>query len=74
MGYLIVFVIALAISSAMQPKQPEQKPVSLGDFNMPTAEPGRPIPVVMGTYTIKSPNIVWYGDLGSTPVKTKGGK
>lgn len=74
MVYLIVFIVALVIAVALQPKPAEQKPATLDDFNMPTAEPGRPIPVIFGTYTIKSPNIVWYGDLASSPVKTSGGK
>jgi len=74
MVYLIVFVVALVVSMALAPKPPEQKPATLGDMNIPTAEPGRPIPVVFGTYVIRSSNIVWYGDLEAIPVKSDGGK
>ncbi len=72
--YLVVFIVAAYVAVAMAPKQAVPKPASLEDFNMPTAEPGRPIPVVFGTVTLKSPNVVWYGDLMSVPIKTKGGK
>ena len=74
MGYLIVFIVALAISLAVQPKQPVPKPVALSDFNVPTAEPGRPIPMVFGTVMLRAPNVVWYGDLSYTKIKTKSGK
>ena len=74
MEYLVLFIVALVVAVAMAPKPADQKPAALDDFNMPTAEPGRPIPVVFGTYVIKSPNVVWYGDLASTPIKADGGK
>lgn len=70
----IVFVVAFVVALALGPKTPSPRPSSLSDIDIPTAEPGRPIPVVFGTYLLKSPNIVWYGDLGTSPVKTKGGK
>jgi uncharacterized membrane protein len=40
---------------------PKQKPQ---DFQFPTVTAGDPIPVVFGTMTIKSPNILWYGEKG----------
>lgn len=72
MVYAILFIALIAICIAMAPKPPEQKPASLSDFKVPTAEPGRPIGVVFGTYVIESPNIVWYGDLTNTPVQGGG--
>lgn len=72
--FLIIFVVAAFAAMALAPKQATPKPASLEDFQLPTAEPGRPIPVVFGTVTVKSPNVVWYGDLASRPVKTNGGK
>jgi len=47
---------------------------SLDDFSLPTAEEGRPIPVVFGTVLITGPNVVWAGDLKADPIKKKGGK
>jgi hypothetical protein len=68
----ILVVIAL-ISYALRPKPPTPRPAALGEFNVPTAEEGRPIPVIFGTVWITGPNVLWYGDLSSTPIK-KGGK
>lgn len=72
--YLIIFAVSYAVSVAMAPSPAEPKRPSLTDLDIPTAEPGRPIPVVFGTVTVKSPNVVWYGDLATMPVKTNGGK
>jgi hypothetical protein len=35
---------------------------------VPTAEPGKPVPVAFGTVVIEIPNIVWYGDLSTSPI------
>lgn len=73
-AYLIIFIVVLVAAIALAPKPPDQKPATLDDLQMPTAEPGRPIPVVFGTYLVKGVNVVWYGDLLSIPIKSKGGK
>lgn len=74
MWFLLVFSVVLAAgyawgSYALAPKVPEQKPPNLADIETPTAEQGRPIPVIFGTVTTKSPNVVWYGDLYYEPVR-----
>jgi len=74
MWYIVVFIIAFAIAMAMAPSAPVPKPPILSDLQIPTAEPGRPIPVVFGTVIVKSSNVVWYGNLGYSKVKTKSGK
>lgn len=73
MWYVIVVIISVAISLALAPKPPQQKPPSLEDLEIPTAEQGRPIPVIFGVVRLKSPNIVWYGDLDFKPVYSDGG-
>jgi hypothetical protein len=76
--FVVVLVIAVvAASYSVSPKTPEPVPPTLKDIQAPTAEQGRPIPVVFGTYVVQSPNIVWYGDLGYKEIKQKssgGGK
>ncbi len=72
--YIIYFVVALVISFAMQPKPQSQKAAGLGDIQVPTAEEGREIPVLFGTRDIDGPNVVWYGDLKTVAIKSKGGK
>lgn len=72
MELFVYFVIALVLVVALRPKTPTAAPASLSDIEVPTAEPGRPVPIVFGTVLLKSPNIVWYGDLGYTPVQSGG--
>ncbi len=67
-AYIIIFVVALILAVVLAPKPPAAKAALLEDFDVPTAEPGRPIPVVFGTYVVKAPNVVWYGDLRSEAV------
>lgn len=72
--YLVVMVVAALVSQALAPKPPEPKPASLSDVDVPTAEEGRPIPVVFGSVLLRGANVVWYGDLAADPIKKKGGK
>lgn len=75
--FIVVFIVAVVVSYAMAPRAPEPIPPSVREVsNVPTAEAGRPIPVIFGTYVVKSSNIVWYGDLAYKPIKkkSKGGK
>lgn len=71
-GYLVVLVISSLISYAMMPKPPAaQSPAELKDFDLPTAEEGRPVPVVFGTVKITGPNVLWYGDLSVSAITKK---
>lgn len=72
--YIISFVVSLVVSFAMMPKPQSVPPAGLGDIKAPTAEEGREIPVLFGTRDLKAPNVVWYGDLGTSPIRAKGGK
>lgn len=64
MPFLVLFVIAIALSIAayMLAPKPKQAKTEAADLEAPTVSAGRPIPVVFGTVTLKSPNILWYGD------------
>jgi hypothetical protein len=72
--YIAVWIVTTLIQYALAPKPPKPRPAGLQDIEAPTAEEGRPIPVVFGTVLVKSPNVVWYGDLRTTPIKSKGSK
>ena len=72
--YFAILIIAAIAAVALAPKPPEQRPAALTEFEIPTAEEGRPIPVVFGTVLVTSPNVVWYGDLAYARVRTSGGK
>ena len=64
--YLIQIVIAIAvavIAYALMPKPKQQKPPAAQDFEAPTADAGRPVPVVFGTVKVTGVNILYYGDV-----------
>jgi hypothetical protein len=71
---IILLVVSYFVSAALAPKPPKPKPAALEDFDIPVAEQGRPIPVIFGTMLITGPNVLWYGDLRSTPITSSGGK
>ncbi len=72
--YLVVLIVAIVVARATAPKPPDQPPPELSDIDAPTAEEGKAIPVVFGTVWAKSPNVIWYGALRTTPIIKSGGK
>ena len=68
--YVVALVVAMVVSYAMQPKAETRPPAGLGEFNVPTAEVGREIPVLFGTRDMSGPNVVWYGNLKTKRVKS----
>lgn len=63
---IIISVILSAISYALQPtpKTPKGRPpFGLGEFDFPTAQEGRPIPVIFGKRFIEGPNVTWSANL-----------
>lgn len=66
---IVIGILSYAIQLALTPKPPNAKAKTLDDFQAPTAEEGREIPVVFGTADIASPNVTWYGDLGRRAIQ-----
>lgn len=66
---LVIAVIAIVVAYVMAPKPQSVTPAGLSEFQLPTAEVGREIPVLFGTRIIEGPNVVWYGHLKSIAVK-----
>lgn len=64
-------VISVALSILLRPKIKAPKPDAVTDFEDPTAEAGRPIPVAFGTITVKGLNILWFGDKTHRRYKVK---
>jgi len=65
------WVITAVLAYALRPKPKTQAPAApatIEDVDAPTAEEGREIPVLFGTRKISAPNVVWYGDLDTTPI------
>jgi hypothetical protein len=64
MGFFLGLIIALAlmvVAYLIMPK-PKQASPEVQDMDDPTAEAGRPIPVLFGTMTIKGLNVLWFGE------------
>lgn len=73
-AFLWQVVVAIAISVIaylLTPKPKPPKPEAARQLEVPTAEAGRPIPVLFGTMTIKDPNILNYGDRAVKEYKVK---
>lgn len=70
---LLWFLVTTVISIALAPKPKAPRSAAIEDFSFPTAEEGRPIPVVFGTVDITGPNVVWYGDLSNKKIKQSSG-
>lgn len=72
--FFLQLVISVVISMFTAPKPVTPKPATLDSFDMPTAEPGRNLPIIFGEVLMEDPNVVWYGDLGYRKIKSKSGK
>ena len=59
---IAIAVIISLIAYAIMPKPKPQKPPETSDLESPTAEAGRPVPVVFGTITVKGLNVLWFGE------------
>ena len=68
---LVVAVALMIISYVLTPKPKKERPPETSDLDNPTAEAGRPIPVVFGTLEVKGSNILWYGDKSKNEYEVK---
>ncbi len=66
---LAVAVAIALIAYAFMPRPKSTTPDMSRDLELPTAEAGRPVPVVFGTGTIKSPNCLWYGESSTSEIE-----
>lgn len=71
--YIILLIISILLSVLLQPKPPPG-PSPQEISAVPTADPSRSVPVLFGTRTIKTGNVIWYGDFYTEPHKTSAGK
>jgi len=69
---LILFVAQIILGELLRPKiQDNAKAATLKDFNTPTADETRSVPVVWGTALVDGPNVLWYGDLNKVKLTKK---
>jgi predicted phage tail protein len=57
-----IAVLINVVAYVLMPKPKGPKPEAARDMDNPTADQGRPIPVVFGTVTVKGLNVLWFGD------------
>lgn len=72
--YLVVLIVSSLLQYALRPKPAAPKPATLSDFNVPVVQDGKPVAVVFGDVWVDDANVLWYGDVGSSPIKSKGKK
>lgn len=66
MGFWIQLAIAVVlsvVSYALAPKPSRTASPQSQDLRDPTAEAGKPIPVLFGEMMVTSPNVLFYGDV-----------
>ena len=73
MWQFIWWIFTLILSEVLRPKPKDAPTASLGDFQFPTAEDGRAIPIAIGTVLVGGSNITWYGDLLKDKIRKKSG-
>lgn len=71
---LAQLAISLILSSLFAPDTDVPEAASLEDFDIPMLNQGKSLPVIFGTFLLKSANVIWYGDLATTEIKTSAGK
>lgn len=68
---LAIAVVTNVASYILAPKPKASRPDSVQELEDPTAEAGRPIPVIFGTVEVRSPNVLWYGDKSTRTYEIK---
>jgi len=71
LALLAIGILLSYVGYLLTPKPKQGKPPSVDDLENPTAEAGRPIPVVFGSITVQSPNNLGYWD---KQIITRGGE
>jgi hypothetical protein len=68
----IIWIVSTLVSIALRPKPDKPQPKGLSEFEFPTADASRAIPVIFGSVKVTGPNVIWYGNLGQEPFQVGG--
>lgn len=71
---IIIGLALMIIGYMIMPKPKGPKPDAVRDLENPTADAGRPIPVLFGEMTLKAPNYLGYWDVATVKKKKKSKK
>lgn len=72
--WIVALIVSFAlnvVAAILTPRPKAPKPAAAKDLEEPTAEAGRPIPRVFGRMTLKSPNLLWFGDKSTRSYEVK---
>lgn len=69
--YIVVIIVAALVAYAMRPKPPVQEPAKA---NIPYVEDGASIVRIYGEVWVDDSIVLGFRQLGTTPIKSKGGK
>lgn len=72
--FIAIFVVTLVLGSLTPKTSQTQKPAGLSEIDSPQATEGLEIAVLFGTRDMPGINCLWYGDLKTVAIKSKGGK
>lgn len=72
--YLVVAVVAIALTSLIQPKMEKPKPQALDEDDLPKTDEGEPQCVFFGDCWTGDFHALSYGNQRTSPIKTKSGK
>ena len=65
----LAIAVALTVVAYLLTPKPKTPKSEVRDLEDPTADAGRPIPVVFGTVTVSGVNVLWFGEK-TTETKT----
>lgn len=68
----LLFVASTLLGYLLRPRPDKPQPKGLSDFELPTADASRAIPVVFGSVKVTGPNVIWFGNLGVEPFQIDG--
>lgn len=68
---IAISVVVSTIAYLIMPKPKSPKPEAVRDLENPTAEAGRPKPVIFGTIIVKGLNVLGFWDKNSRTYKVK---
>lgn len=67
-------VASYAITAMLAPKPETPKPAALKDFDFPQVDEGTPQAVIFGDVVADGWQILWFGNMRTSAIKSKGGK
>jgi len=70
---LVVWVALMVVAYMLRPKPDPPVNATPGEMDVTVVDASSPVPVLFGTRLASSPNLVWYGDIGTTPISEESG-